>query len=100
FSTVTFRNGMIRMELGSLPVAEDVDGKQAQMEAHSRVVLTPQGFLQGLSLMQDLARRLADAGVIRRSEAEGSAAAATATPTVNDEPTALPPRALCSLRRE
>jgi hypothetical protein len=35
---VTFRNGMIRMELGSLPVAEDVDGKQAQMEAHSRVV--------------------------------------------------------------
>ncbi len=70
FTTVTFRNGMIRMEVGSLPLAETGDG-QAQLEAHHRLVLTPQGFLQGLSLMQDLARRLADAGVIRRGEGDG-----------------------------
>lgn len=72
FTQVTFRNGMIRMELGSLPAAE---ADQPQMEAHHRLVLTPQGFLQGLSLMQDLARRLADAGVIQRGDRADEAAA-------------------------
>jgi hypothetical protein len=83
---VTFRNGMIRMELGSLAAAEDAEGKQAQTDAHAWVVLTPQAFPQGLSLMHDLARRLAEAGFIRRSEAEGYAAVVTST--LNDEPAA------------
>jgi len=76
YTAVTFRNGMIRLELGSLPAAEGAENDQAQLEAHSRLVLTPQGFLQGLSLMQDLARKLAEAGVIRRSEAPAADGAA------------------------
>lgn len=75
FSNVTFRNGMIRMELGSLPAVDGPEG-QSQLENHHRLVLTPQGFLQGLGLMQDLARRLAEAGVIRRGEGEDAAQAA------------------------
>jgi len=78
FSAVTFRNGMIRLELGSLPISEG-EG-QAKLEAHHRLVLTPQGFLQGLSLMQDLARRLADAGVIKKSDEEAAAAANAGEP--------------------
>jgi len=74
FTAVTFRNGMIRMEVGSLPIADAAEGETARMEPHHRLVLTPQGFLQGLSLMQDLARRLADAGVIRRQDAEAATA--------------------------
>lgn len=82
FTHVTFRNGMIRLELGSLPTA-DGEGDPPQLESHHRLVLTPQGFLQGLSLMQDLARRLAEAGVIRRGEG-GDAAAVQPTPGDGD----------------
>ncbi len=76
FSAVTFRNGMIRMDLGSLPIGNQGESQSNDMDAHHRLVLTPQGFLQGLALMQDLARRLAEAGVIRRTEAEPPAVSA------------------------
>jgi hypothetical protein len=70
FSAVTFRNGMIRMDLGSLPIGNQGESQSNDMDAHHRLVLTPQGFLQ------DLARRLAEAGVIRRTEAEPPAVSA------------------------
>jgi len=70
FSNVTFRNGMVRIELGSLQTAGQGD-MQSSLESHHKLVVTPQGFLSRLAMMQDLARRLADAGVIRRSEADG-----------------------------
>lgn len=69
FTNVTFRNGMVRIELGSLPTAGEGD-MQASLETHHKLIVTPQGFLSGLAMMQDLARRLADAGVIRRAEAD------------------------------
>lgn len=80
FSNVTFRNGMVRIDLGSLPTGEgDGESQQAALEAHHRLVITPQGFLSGLAMMQDLARRLADAGVIRRSETGDTAVATPVT---------------------
>lgn len=83
FTNVTFRNGMVRIELGSLPTASEND-TQAALESHHKLIVTPQGFLTGLAMMQDLARRLADAGVIRRSEAEGQAAEGVA-PAAGDD---------------
>ena len=89
FTSVTFRNGMVRMELGSLPMTEG-EG-QAKLDGHHRLVLTPQGFLQGLSLMQDLARRLADAGVLRKADADAAAGgAAPATNSGGDASDQLP----------
>ena len=88
FSHVTFRNGMIRLEVGSLPIEEVEAGQQPQIEGHHRLVLTPQGFLQGLALMQDLARKLADAGVIRRQEQQpdvAANAAAAPSPDTSDK---------------
>ena len=89
FSQVTFRNGMIRLEVGSLPLEEGEAGQQPQLEGHHRLVLTPQGFLQGLALMQDLARKLADAGVIRRQEQQPDMAADASAAPAGDDNTKL-----------
>ncbi len=70
FSNVTFRNGMVRIELGSLPKVGE-DDMQSSLESHHKLVVTPQGFLSRLAMMLDLASLLADAGVIRRSEVDG-----------------------------
>ena len=83
FTNVTYRNGMVRIELGSLPTAGEGD-MLSSLESHHKLVVTPQGFLSGLAMMQDLARRLADAGVIRRSETDGQVNA-TAAPTSDDD---------------
>ena len=44
---------------------------QPLLESHHKLVVRPQGFFSGLAMMRDLARGLADAGVIHRSEADG-----------------------------
>ncbi len=62
-SQVHFINGMVRMDLFTLqpqPNAEPLQDKAGQL------VMTPQGFLNALGAMQQLADRLAEAGVIQR----------------------------------
>ena len=62
-SQVHFINGMVRMDLFTLqpqPNAEPLQDKAGQL------VMTPQGFLNALGAMQQLADKLAEAGVIQR----------------------------------
>ena len=62
-SQVHFMNGMIRIDLFALqpqPNAEPVQEKAGQL------VMTPQGFLSALGAMQQLADKLAEAGVIQK----------------------------------
>ena len=55
FTNVTYRNGMVRIELGSLPTAGEGD-MQSSLESHHKLVVMPQGFISGPAMMQDFSR--------------------------------------------
>ena len=68
FSNISFVNGMVRIDLASTPPGA-VDGNNPPpAEVHHRIVLTPRAFLQSMGMMQDLMRKLIDAGVVRRTD--------------------------------
>lgn len=72
---ITLTGGMIRIDLVSMAAGKkDPDGKPI-MEFRKRIVLPPQGFLQGYGAMEDLVRQLQEAGVIKKNEAEAAAEA-------------------------
>lgn len=62
---ITFSNGMVRIDLVSVTGGQGEEGKMPS-EAHHRLVMTPHGFLQSMSMMQDMMKKLLDAGVVRR----------------------------------
>ena len=62
---ITFSNGMVRIDLVSITGGEGRDGK-LPTEPHHRLVMTPHAFLQSMSMMQDMMKKLLEAGVVRR----------------------------------
>ena len=61
-TNVTFTGGMVRIDLASLK-AGPTGGEPAPMEIHERVVLTPQAFLRSMRLLEDIMKKMVDAGV-------------------------------------
>ena len=54
---------MVRIDLASVP-AGPIAGKEIPaLEIHERVVLTPQAFLRSMRLLEDIMKKMADAGV-------------------------------------
>lgn len=68
FSNISFVNGMVRIDLASTPPGPVENGEPPRAEVHHRIVLTPRAFLQSMGMMQDLMRKLIDAGVVRRTD--------------------------------
>lgn len=66
-TNVTFTGGMVRIDLASLK-AGPTGGDPAPMEIHERVVLTPQAFLRSMRLLEDIMKKMADAGVYNTAE--------------------------------
>ena len=69
-TNVTFTGGMVRIDLSSL-AAGPTNGKEPPMEIQERVVLTPQAFLRSMRVLEDLMKKMVDAGVynsVRRPE--------------------------------
>ena len=63
---VHFINGMIRMDM---IVLEPRQGEEAPIPADAgQIVMTPQGFLTMLGSMQQLADKLAEAGIFQTVE--------------------------------
>lgn len=63
-----FGNGMVRMDLYSLSAVERDDDGNPKKEFRQRIIMPPQGFLESFSTMQEMFKRLEDAGVIRRRD--------------------------------
>ena len=64
-SQVHFMNGMIKMDLFTLQPQANADPLQ---EKAGQLVMTPQGFLNALGAMQQLADKLVEAGVIQKTQ--------------------------------
>lgn len=73
---IGFSEGMVRIELVSV-ADQDKDGRPVRETCH-RIIMTPQGFMQGVQAQLNLVRKLEEAGLIRRAPADGPAAAASA----------------------
>jgi len=65
---ITLVGGMVRIDWVSLSVTERDEQGQPSLEFRQRVVMPPEGFLRSFSAMEDLVKKLVDAGVIRRQE--------------------------------
>ena len=83
FSNISFVNGMVRIDLASTPPGEISDSSPPKAEVHHRIVLTPRAFLQSMGMMQDLMRKLVDAGVVRRTDQEDDKSLVGENPPVN-----------------
>ena len=70
FSNISFVNGMVRIDLATTPPGKAGSTAVPAAEVHHRIVLTPRAFLQSMGMMQDLMRKLVEAGVVRRTETE------------------------------
>jgi len=70
---ITMSNGVVRLDLVSVSGPEPAPGQRPPAEAHHRVVMSPQAFVQSVGMMQDLMAKLIDAGVLRREPAPTSA---------------------------
>ena len=66
FSQVHFVGGMIRIDTFVLSPQPDAE---AMPEDAGQLVMTPQAFVGALDAMQQLADKLAEAGVLQRREA-------------------------------
>ena len=62
-TNVTFTGGMVRIDLASLPAGPTHGKEPRPMEIHDRVVLTPQAFLRSMRLLEDIMKKMAEAGV-------------------------------------
>ncbi len=69
FGGITYTGNMVRIDLVSLSATETDAGVQQTAAPHHRVIMTPQGFLQSMQIMQELLQKLLDAGVVRREAA-------------------------------
>ncbi len=63
---IHFAGGMIRLDLVSLQPTEE--GKAPASEAHTRLIMPPQGFLSAFNSMQQLIDKLVEAGVLKKNE--------------------------------
>ena len=70
---IGFANGAVRIDLCSFSAKErDQDGNPVK-EFRQRVVMPPQGFLESFGAMQEMFRRLQEAGVIKAREDQPAA---------------------------
>ena len=65
---VHFVGGMLRMD--TFVLAPRTDGEPAQEDA-GQLIMTPQAFVGALNAMQQLAAKLAEAGVLQAQAPEG-----------------------------
>ena len=78
---ITLSGGMVRIDLCSLsPSKQDKEGKP-QLEFRQRIIMPPDGFLRSFSAMEDLVKKLVDAGVVKTRDGESQPA-----PAGNDVP--------------
>ena len=67
---ITLSGGMVRIDLVSLsPTKQDAEGKP-QLDFRQRIVMPPDGFLRSFSAMEDLVKKLVDAGVVKTRDQE------------------------------
>ena len=75
---ITLSGGMVRIDLVSLSSSRKDSEGNPQLEFRQRIVMPPDGFLRCFSAMEDLVKKLVDAGLVKPRGNE-------ATPTTHVE---------------
>lgn len=83
---ITLSGGMVRMDLFTITGKSEEDENRPEIRVNQRIVLPPEGFLRSFGAMEDLVKKLVDAGIIKkRDEIDGGAdstiSAGNSTPT-------------------
>lgn len=69
---VGIQDGAVRIDFFQLsPTQRDSEGKSARQFAH-RMILSPQGFLQTYSAMDQLVKQLEERGLVQRKDGTAS----------------------------
>lgn len=80
---ITLSGGMVRIDLVSFsPTKQDAEGRP-QLEFRQRIVMPPDGFLRSFSAMEDLVKKLVDAGVVKTRDGQPDASAVANAPQSN-----------------
>lgn len=70
-SNMSFNSGAFRFDLVSIDTSEkDKKGKPG-INKRASVVMTPQGFIQIATAMQNFLKQIEDKGIIKRTEHQG-----------------------------
>ncbi|MEC9094186.1 MAG: hypothetical protein VX438_15865 [Planctomycetota bacterium] len=67
---ITLSGGMVRIDLVSLSSSKQDEQGKPQLEFRQRIVMPPDGFLRSFSAMEDLVKKLVDAGVVKTRDGE------------------------------
>jgi len=69
---VAIQDGAVRVDFFQLsPTQRDAEGKPARQFAH-RLIMSPQGFLQTYSAMDQLVKQLEERGLVQRKDGAAS----------------------------
>lgn len=83
--SINFMEGTVHMELFNyIAGTQKPKGQRPDMEVVEELILTPQGFLQAFSAMQNLVGQLEQAGIIKKN---ANGAASVKTEVVGDKTT-------------
>ena len=73
---ITLSGGMVRIDLVCLSATKKDAQNRPELELRQRVVMPPDGFLRSFSAMEDLMKKLIEAGVVKQREASQITASA------------------------
>jgi len=65
---IALRNGMVRIEFGSLSATGTSEDGSATFFNHSQLVLSPKAFVETFNIMEQMFEQLQEKGVVRKQE--------------------------------
>ncbi len=80
---ITLSGGMVRIDLVTLSSEHKDDQGRPQLAVKQRIIMPPDGFLRSFSAMEDLVKKLMEAGLVKSREGEGTNPAPAASATID-----------------
>ena len=65
---ITLTGGMVRVDFVALSATKKNSEGRPELEIRQRVVMPPDGFLRSFSAMEDLMKKLIEAGVVKQRQ--------------------------------
>ncbi len=64
---ITLSGGMVRMDLFTITGKSEKEDRP-EVRVNDRIIMPPEGFLRSFSAMEDLVKKLVDAGIIKKRD--------------------------------
>ena len=83
---IAFENGVVRIDLVTITPGERAKDGGPHFTFRRRIIMPVDGFLKSLAPIQDMVKKLQEAGLIRRVPSEPAGAPADTAPTGQASP--------------